>query len=309
MLTLRRICIPVGLDCNLDCKYCMRKINTPDIPTIMSPMFKEYIKKVDESWCNALVVTGGEPLLYMDTVKTLFDMANSKVHKKIISNCSLLTEELVHYINSNNIELCISHDGKSTKIQRGVDVLEDRHIINLIPKINLLSVNCVTTNYNTDIVENYVYLRNILQRDDFIYNPFVCMPNGYNDDFIKDFNYDLFAKSYMEYLMYYNTRNNSPFYNRSNEIVTEKCAGFNILLDGSVVSMLTLNKYGHVNMNTQELVKIKNAHPDMKFCRDYNCKVRDECLMQGQMASEHLCKSVKATVNMTRYFNSLKGLV
>lgn len=306
MVEIQRICIPIGLDCNYHCRYCIRDINCPEIPLKPNALFREYLRRVSPSWCNAVAITGGEPLLYWDTILEVFGLLDKKVHKKIITNGSLLTAEMVEYINAHEIELNISHDAKATQEHRGRDILAEPELLELIKGVDFLSVNCVASRHNNDVVENYLYLCEVLGRRDFIYSPFLCLPNGNNQDALEGFDYDLFAKTYIGYLMRYNTRNNSPFYTRNIEN-KRKCDGFNVLLDGSVVSMVTLNKYGDVSMSQEELVAAKDAHEDLKFCREYDCSVRDECAMQGQMASEHACWVARNIINMGRFFKSCKG--
>lgn len=305
MIELQRICIPVGLDCNYRCKYCIRDINSPPIPTETTELFREYMRSVKPSWCNAVALTGGEPLLYWDTVLEVFGLVDKKVHKKIITNGSLLTQDMVDYINANEIELNISHDAKATREHRGRDILLEPHLLELVKSVDFLSINCVASKHNNDVVENYLYLCEVLGRSDFIYSPFLCLPNGNNQEALEGFDYDLFTRTYISYLMQYNTRNNSPFYTR-NIGERRKCDGFNVLLDGSVVSMVTLNRYGDVSMELEELIAVKDAHEDMKFCREHDCRIREDCTMQGQMASEHACSIAKDIIHMSRFFKASK---
>ena len=104
MIKLNRVCVPLTLDCNLHCKYCYRDRERLDIPDFSDDM-KAYLCQLSPDWCEAVIASGGEPLLHWDKVKELFSYVPHNVHKKIMSNCLLLTEDIVSYINDNEIEL------------------------------------------------------------------------------------------------------------------------------------------------------------------------------------------------------------
>ena len=67
-IKLGRICIPLGIRCNLSCRYCYRDICRKDIPNKVSNKFLSYLKSLDTD-SYAVIFSGGEPLLYMDTIK------------------------------------------------------------------------------------------------------------------------------------------------------------------------------------------------------------------------------------------------
>ena len=94
MLKLERVCVPLSLDCNLHCRYCYRDKEKLD-----------KIRNLSPEWCEAVVASGGEPLMHFDKVKELFSYVPKNIHKKIMSNCTLLTQEIVDYINENEIVL------------------------------------------------------------------------------------------------------------------------------------------------------------------------------------------------------------
>ena len=69
MLKLDRVCVPLSLDCNLHCKYCYRDREKLDkIPEFTEDM-KEYLRNLSPEWCEAVVASGGEPLMHFDKVK------------------------------------------------------------------------------------------------------------------------------------------------------------------------------------------------------------------------------------------------
>ena len=113
------------MDCNLHCKYCFRDNKRIDKVPEFTPDMIECLKNLSPEKCKIATATGGEPFLRFDKVKEYFSYVHKDIPKKIISNCTLLTQEIVDYINENNIELQVSHDGSITKFLRGVDIFED----------------------------------------------------------------------------------------------------------------------------------------------------------------------------------------
>ena len=124
MFKIKRICVPLSFHCNLHCKYCY--LGNRDFKSLNFTVdMIDYLHNLSPEWCQCVCATGGEPLLYFDKVKELFSYVPRNVHKKIISNCTLLTQEMVNYINDNAIELSFSHDGFFTKFLRGIDIRKD----------------------------------------------------------------------------------------------------------------------------------------------------------------------------------------
>ena len=156
MLELGRVCVPIGLACDLDCKYCYRHMAKRRIPRL-NDLMRRYLKQLDPSKTIAVVASGGEPLLYLNRVKELFSYVPDGIHLKIMSNGTHLTQEIVDWINDKDIELHFSHDGTATEYLRGVDVLKDEKLCSLIKQVNTLRVNSTICAGNEDIVELRVH--------------------------------------------------------------------------------------------------------------------------------------------------------
>lgn len=93
----------MGTQCNMKCSYCSQLKS--DISYSISDCDKwekpEGLKSI-EFW-------GGEPLLYRKYIERLLPKLKD-VKKGIITNGSLLTDEVVDWLNSNEIRVTISHD-------------------------------------------------------------------------------------------------------------------------------------------------------------------------------------------------------
>ena len=105
--------------CNMKCLYCQAQ-NGDCIPNGM--MTKETAQKaVDIALSSpetylSFEFQGGEPLMNFETIKFIVSYAKSKANKKIIefnivTNLTLLTDEIAEFIRDNNIGVSTSIDG------------------------------------------------------------------------------------------------------------------------------------------------------------------------------------------------------
>lgn len=299
-LKLNRVCVVFGMDCNLHCRYCYRDIRRLDNIPEMTEEFKDYLRQLDPSWCTAVCASGGEPLLYLDKVKEAFSCVPKNVHKKIMSNGLMLTQETVDYMNENNIELHFSHDGERTEYLRGIDVLKNDRICDLVRQIKILRVVAVITALNCDIMKCFEYTNGLLRRDDMIYSPSAVFDTGCNEDLIEGFDYETYARTYMEYCMSHFRK--TPYYKGE-----KRPNGFNFLPDGTIVGMSTMERYGTFHDSKETLIAAKNAHKESDFCKHSNCKIRSECKAMTQIASPHVCRIHKIHYDIMRYFQEVKN--
>ena len=127
--------IQLGLSCNYSCDYCSQKFveravetNKKDIDAFMEKLealeFKEESGLIVEFW-------GGEPLVYWKTLKPLAEAIQEKFSSwetrpkfSIITNGSILTEEIIDWLMMMDFAISISHDGPGQFV-RGPDPLDD----------------------------------------------------------------------------------------------------------------------------------------------------------------------------------------
>lgn len=116
--------ITLGFNCNFNCKYCLENYTAK---SIVKPIFivKEISlkEKVDNlinklknnlTKVNSITFWGGEPLVYLKTMKLLVPKLKElypNVKLGTISNGSLITKEVAQYLLDNDIGLTVSHDG------------------------------------------------------------------------------------------------------------------------------------------------------------------------------------------------------
>ena len=305
MLSLTRICIPLGLSCNFKCKYCFRMLSTDiKIPKITDEFIK-YLNGLNKETTEAVVVTGGEPLLYISDMKKVFDSVKPEIHKKIISNGSLLTEDLAKYINDNDIEFDLSYDGPNTEYLRGVNVLDDEKILSLVKNIRVLNINAVITNKNCNIYEIYEDLVKRLKRYDFRLSLDPCYYNGYNKDLLNDFDYNLFRKSL--YKFYKESKLDASNVSIHYNAFRNKFIPINLLLDGTAIDMTSLSVIGNIHSSFKELKDNLNKLQNMNYCNSKQCELKDMCIRQSQTCSDHIYKIEKCIFEVKDLINSEEG--
>ncbi|SCY47424.1 His-Xaa-Ser system radical SAM maturase HxsB [Lachnospiraceae bacterium XPB1003] len=105
--------------CNLNCVYCQAQSESSIKKGLMS---KEIAKKgVDialQSPTDAITIEfqGGEPLLNFDTIKYIIEYSSSvnsvkAISYNLVSNLSLLTEEIADYLCEHRVQVSVSLDG------------------------------------------------------------------------------------------------------------------------------------------------------------------------------------------------------
>lgn len=290
-----RLCIPFGVQCNLHCKYCYRDICRKKIPTNVTSDFLDYISSVPKG-TYAIIASGGEPLCNWEEVVKVFDYTPSHMHKKIMTNGSLLNKEIVDYINDNDIEVHLSYDGNMSKYLRGYDVLDDKLV--LVRQIHNLRVLSVITNRNTDVLQVYREIKGKLQRP-FYFSHSVIVDSPTNQSLIGGFDYDTYERSLCELLVSEDKLPTTWYHNKKPSRL-----GFNYLLDGSVVGIHTLNRYGSVWDDEENLLnnfyKIENIYK----CLNKTCYIRDVCGQDFANASNHMCRIEKIRQDVFAMLNS-----
>ena len=302
MLKLSRVCVPLSLDCNLHCRYCYRdKEKLDKIPEFTEDM-KDYLRNLSPDWCEAVIASGGEPLLHWDKVEELFSYVPKNVHKKIMSNCILLDQKMVDYMNNNEIEMHFSHDGKMTKFLRGVDILEDEKIVNLLRQIKILRCYAVMTKYNPNVWENYFDTVRKLQRIDMNYE---TMPlNDVSPEqhyLVEGFDYDTWFETWVQFrsspfykrLPWYNGRT-LKFYNPP----PGRGVGVNVLPDGTLCGMIRIcDVYGSIYSTGEEYHKKAVEIGLASYCNRIKCPYTDRCQAMLQHSSDHICKTRQMTMD------------
>lgn len=124
----------LGFDCNLRCSYCLHTHHFDrQMPSTVSPKNLDFLKNRLPSKLNGKKINlqfwGGEPLLYWDTIKLLvLELEGTQAYSfMIVTNGSLLTNEIVDFCNDHGVTIGVSHDGVLNDTNRGYDPIRDKH--------------------------------------------------------------------------------------------------------------------------------------------------------------------------------------
>lgn len=258
---------------------------------------REYLAQLSPEWCEAVIASGGEPLLDEAKLKELFSLVPPTVHKKVMTNGGSLTQALVDYFNALDIEVALSHDGAATEVLRGYDVLKDEELTRLIRGINRLTVCGVCTNKNPNPWANFEYTSALLGRNDFNYLASPIFEDSYFAPLVDGFDYAAYCVG--RFLLWTKRKNPPQKY-----VVTKaRGEGVNVLPDGRIVGMTRINHvYGTVESTFEELHRAKAHLGDSQQCNK-TCMVASDCKCPTALASEHYCKIQYIDSEVKRFIN------
>ncbi|MGM5483109.1 MAG: His-Xaa-Ser system radical SAM maturase HxsB [Nanobdellota archaeon] len=108
--------------CNLDCAYCQASAKNEDEEkyNLDIATAKKIVDVIFQTPSEAITIEfqGGEPLMNFETLKFVVDYARDKniTYKKslrfsVVSNLTLMTDEVLEFLMDNEIPLCTSLDG------------------------------------------------------------------------------------------------------------------------------------------------------------------------------------------------------
>lgn len=297
-----RVCIPIGMACNLKCKYCMRYAGKIREPKGLSNLMVEFLKQLDPAQTEAVIINGGEPLLYQDRIKQVFDLVPKQIHKAVMTNGTLLTQEFIDYLNSIDGELHFSHEGLASKQLKGLDVLEDPKIVDLLNQVKIMRLYTIVTSYNPDVLANFEYIHKYINKVPKLwYTPFPMFSfTNANHDLHQQFDYDIYGRSLIElwrkYPNFVSRSEHHARYTRNN--------GFVITPTGDVCSLCTLRKYGTVLDTKDQLKTVAQSLGEYDQCDNTDCSMREYCVMAKQLADPFTCEAQRTHLKAINYLRS-----
>lgn len=111
---MKTLLVVLSEKCNLNCSYC--GVDKWSKKQIDPYLYLEEFRKMREQFPNEKIKIdffGGEPLLMLDLVKIILDGVRNDNNIKLFmpTNGLLLTDEIVDFLISENIEISLSFDG------------------------------------------------------------------------------------------------------------------------------------------------------------------------------------------------------
>lgn len=132
--------IQLGLSCNYSCSYCLQSSEIDKAAKTKIDDAMSFIENLD-SWLDGtpsrIEFWGGEPLLYLKKLNILVPALRNRfpdARLVIISNGSLLNDEVVDFLIDYDINFAISHDGPG-QAARGPDPLFDPTVSSAIKRL------------------------------------------------------------------------------------------------------------------------------------------------------------------------------
>lgn len=150
--------IQLGLSCNYSCEYCSQRF-VPNAEETNPSYVDRFMKSLD-LWVitppKKIEFWGGEPLVYWKTLKPLSEKMREKYPDAeflMITNGSLLNDEIIEWIDRLDIAVGISHDGPGQHV-RGPDPFDDENTKKAIFK--LLDLRPEKTSINSMIYRDNI---------------------------------------------------------------------------------------------------------------------------------------------------------
>ena len=290
---LNRVCVPLSMDCDLSCRYCYRNAGRIPVVPEFNDLMREYISQLDPTKTQALVASGGEPLLHFEKVQELFSYAPKGQLKRVMTNGLNLTPDIVKFLNDGYTETLLSHDGDVTEWLRGADVFKDPDLRKLIMSIDHLTISCCCTARNPDPYKCYLETKKVLNRPFYFHYNAVFADRYLHPELINGFDYKAFqAGSARCEMLGLDWVNPVPHGYRG--------VGVNVLPNGDLVGMAEIHhKYGTVLSTYDEVVEAKKKWGDLVACSDNSCPIVSRCKKCGQSKSEHFCECRKRITALT----------
>jgi uncharacterized protein len=122
--------IQLGMRCNYSCSYCNQAAELDSGTMTRTADADEFIARLD-GWLKGapdrIEFWGGEPLLYFAKIKRLVPALRARFPQaafSMITNGSLMDQEILDFIEDHDIFVAVSHDGPGQHL-RGPDPFDD----------------------------------------------------------------------------------------------------------------------------------------------------------------------------------------
>lgn len=170
---INTVYIMLGFSCNFSCRHCIQEATDHQDFTMhndITATVVNYIKhliNIRPTYYPKLKIMfwGGEPLIYINKIKNIINILGRTVDYSLVTNGSLLTEELVEFINTNNIHVALSYDGPTTACVRNDNVLFNKNILELFKRCNNKSICAVLSAYNYKLEDLFADISSKFEED------------------------------------------------------------------------------------------------------------------------------------------------
>lgn len=169
---IKTLKIQLGLSCNYSCEYCSQRF-VPNIEHSNTKLLDKFVNSLD-NWLlytpDTIEFWGGEPFVYWKNFKPLAETLRDRfpfTNFLVITNGSLLTEEIVEWLDRLDFTVGVSHDGPGQNV-RGPNPFDDPKSRDLILKLferllpkKKISINSMIHRENLDRAAIQEYFESI----------------------------------------------------------------------------------------------------------------------------------------------------
>lgn len=173
---IKKLKIQLGLSCNYSCEYCSQRF-VPNIDHSNTKHIDSFLDQLD-TWLpeapQEIEFWGGEPFVYWKILKPLAEKLAEKylyTQFKIVTNGSLITEEIIDWLDELDFQVGISHDGPG-QVVRGPDPLDDPKQRSILLKLfqrlsnrNRISFNAMLHRESFDRSKIQIFFEDLLGKD------------------------------------------------------------------------------------------------------------------------------------------------
>lgn len=295
--------------CNLNCSYCFIKRNEDNIKheykitnNLIDTFISDYIVYIKKEGIQeaTIIFYGGEPIITWDKIEYFISKTKDYglFNYIIITNGTLLSEEMLTYAESNNIQIAISIDGPKNvtdKYRKYIDS-SNRSVYDIVMS-NLMKIKSRKIKYNLSITISNAVLENQeefidwMVKNEYTNISYNLMKFNCSEEFNENYYHEATKFIIKSYIALKDIggiddrifRKLAPFVNKHfNYSECPAMMGTQITLkpDGSITSCqgdLQTNKniLGLLNHNTfSDIVNNKNRLDYVNYMTLYN----DECL-------------------------------
>lgn len=202
---LNLLILQVTQQCNLRCKYCPYSGSFYNREHANKKMNFDTAKKAIDFYINhcidneviSISFYGGEPLLELELIKKCIDYAEREAEGKEVlfsmtSNATLITPEVVEYMEKHNIDLMISLDGPKSVHDKNRDFYGGKGTFETVVKnIEMIRsqfpkfFKTITFNCVMDIDNNFGCINEFFTTYDVIKDSVIHF-SGLNDEYAKE---------------------------------------------------------------------------------------------------------------------------
>lgn len=210
---IRSVTINITQICNLKCHYCAAggdgtygdPIAKISIEKTL-PQLKFFIDQLKENQKFTISFVGGEPLLYPEALKSIYDYVLNLTKRKnfkpvfsLTTNATLINDTVREILRSMKIHITVSLDGdaKTNDIARptkdgssstALTVHGLRQLAKIHKDIGSFGISAVSTNENSDIINTYTFFKTF-NPDWYEFNFSYTEKNqSAQDDYLKQMN-------------------------------------------------------------------------------------------------------------------------